>query len=313
MHVFTEPHEFDRQDRPVSLALGVFDGVHVGHQELIRRMIRAAREGEARAVIATFDPHPKAIVAPDRLPPAIQRLDQRLRALEALGPDGVWVIRFDAGFSRQSGPEFIQALLAHFGRLHSLHVGCRFTFGYQRSGNVALLQSLGAEWDFLIDPVPPVEREGAVVSSTRIRGLIQAGDLPAAARLLTRPWTLIGPVVRGEQLGRKLGFPTANVAAPGRVLPPGGVYAAWATFEGRRLPAAVNVGHRPTVAGQSAPLRVEAHLLDVDLDLYDRELELEFVRQLRPEQRFDSLTALTGQIARDIEATRAVLHQPAPA
>lgn len=307
MRVFTEPREFDRRDRPVSLALGVFDGVHLGHQELLRRMIRSARVADAHAVIATFDPHPKAVLAPDRLPPAIQRLDQRLRAFEGLGPDGVWVIPFDQRFSRQSGREFVHALLAHFGRLHSLHVGSRFTFGYRRSGNVALLQTLGAELGFQVDPVPPVEREGAVVSSTRIRGLIQAGDLAAAARLLTRPWTLIGPVVRGEQLGRKLGFPTANVDVPGRVLPPGGVYAAWATFEGRRMPAAVNLGRRPTVAGQTAPIRVEAHLLEVDLDLYDRDLELEFVCQLRPERRFDSLEALGAQIQCDVADTRRAL------
>lgn len=310
MHVFSDPLQFARQDRPVSLALGVFDGVHVGHQELIGRLIRTARAGNARAIVATFDPHPAAVVAPDRLPPAIQNLEQRLRAMEALSPDGVWVIAFDETFSRQSGEEFVRALLRHFGRLHSLHVGSRFTFGHRRSGNVALLQQLGRQLGFDVDPVDPVRRDGDVVSSTRIRRLIQTGELAAAARLLGRSWSLMGKVVRGEQLGRKLGFPTANLNVPGRVLPPGGVYAAWATFEERRVPAAVNIGRRPTVVGKTAPVRVEAHLLDVELDLYDRKLELEFVRQLRPEQRFDSLEDLSQQIARDVESTRQALNLP---
>jgi len=310
MHVFSDPRQFPRDDRPVSLALGMFDGVHVGHQELIGRMIRTARQGDARGVVATFKEHPKTVVAPDRVPPALQTLEQRLRCLEQLGADGVWLIPFDAAFSRQSGGEFVHGLKERFGALRSLHVGSRFTFGHRRSGNVALLQQLGQELGFDVDPVAPVRWDGDVVSSTRIRGLIQAGEFSAAARLLGRPWTLVGPVEKGEQIGRRLGVPTANVRAAGMVLPPNGVYAAWARLPDRRVAAAVNVGRRPTVTGETAPLRVEAHLLDLELDLYGRNLELEFVRRLRPEQRFPSLDALAEQIRLDLEATRQALIHP---
>lgn len=305
MELFAAPHEFAGRNQPLGLAIGVFDGVHVGHQELIRGMAaRAGHEGTL-PVVMTFDPHPNAVVRPDRTPPALQRLDQRLHAISTLGVAACWVVRFDRPFSQQTGEEFAKSLHAHFPRLRHLHVGSRFTYGHRRSGNVALLQAVGSKLGFAVEPVEPVAREGAAVSSTRIRSVIQGGDFAAAARLLGRPWVLRGAVERGEGLGRKIGVPTANVGVDGLVLPPLGVYAAWAAWAKHRVPAAVNIGRRPTVAGAHAPVRVEAHLVGVDADLYGRELDLSFLRQLRPEHRFDSLEALTAQIHRDIEATRA--------
>lgn len=305
MEVFAEPSEFTGRERPVSLAIGVFDGVHVGHQELIGGMVAGARAEGATPVVVTFDPHPNAVVHPDRTPPALQPLRQRLRAIETLGVAACWVVPFDRDFSRQGGEAFARSLKTLFPQLRRVHVGSRFTFGHRRSGHVSLLASVGAELGYAVEPVEPVEREGAIVSSSRIRKLIQEGDLAGARRLLGRPWTLAGIVERGAGLGRKIGVPTANVGVNRLVLPPLGVYAAWATWEGlqSRVPAAVNLGRRPTVADADAPVRVEAHLLDASPDLYGRELELEFLRQLRREQRFDSLEALTAQIRRDIQAT----------
>jgi riboflavin kinase/FMN adenylyltransferase len=305
MEVFAEPQDFSGRQQPLSLAIGVFDGVHVGHQQLIRGLLDRARPEGALPVVMTFDPHPNAVVLPKRTPPALQRLDQRLKAMATLGVAACWVVPFDRQFSLQTGRDFARSLRKRFPKLRRVHVGSGFTFGHHRSGNVALMQTVGTELGYAVEPVKPVECEGAVVSSTRIRALIQQGDFATGARLLGRPWVLAGTVERGDGLGRKIGVPTANVDAGGMVLPPLGVYAAWAIWENHRVPAAVNIGRRPTVAGAEAPVRVEAHLIDTEADLYDRELGLEFIRQLRPEQRFDSLEALTAQIRQDIEATHA--------
>ncbi|MCB1126442.1 MAG: riboflavin biosynthesis protein RibF [Verrucomicrobiae bacterium] len=306
MEIFAAPQEFAGRCRPVSLAIGVFDGVHVGHQELLRAMVKRAEAEGALPLVMTFDPHPKAVVRPESTPPALQRLDQRLQAISNLGVQASWVVPFDQPFSQQTGEEFAVSLRRLFPELRCVHVGSRFTFGHRRSGNVALLQEIGARLGYALEPVEPVVCDGAVVSSTRIRSLLQAGEFGAAAGLLGRPWILKGTVERGEGLGRRIGVPTANVAAGGMVLPPLGVYAAWAAWEDHRVPAAVNIGRRPTVAGAEAPVRVEAHLVGIEADLYGRPLELEFLRQLRPEQRFESLAALTSQIHRDIQATRTV-------
>lgn len=311
MEVFAEPRKFAGQNQPVSLAIGVFDGVHVGHQQLIGDMVARARGEGATPVVVTFDPHPNAVVHPERTPAALQPLRQRLQAIEALGVAACWVVPFDRDFSRQTGEAFARSLKASFPQLRRIHVGSRFTFGHRRSGDVGLLAAVGTALGYAVEPVEPVRRDGEVVSSSRLRKLIQAGDLVGASRLLGRPWSLAGIVERGRGLGHTIGVPTANVSVGGLVLPPLGVHAAWASWEDQRVPAAVNIGRRPTVAGADEPVRVEAHLLDVSPDLYDRELELEFLRQLRPERRFDSLDALTAQIRQDIQATRAVCRAQA--
>lgn len=304
---FHHPAEFGASGRPVAVAIGVFDGVHRGHQQVIRRLVEEGQRSGATTLVVTFDRHPNALVAPERTPPLIQSLGQRLRAIADLGPEAAWIIRFDRAFSQQPGEAFVRALARDFRPLASVFVGDRFHFGYRRSGNVALLERVGAELGFRTHAIQGVAAEGQVISSTRIREAIRAGDLDDAAGLLGRRYALAGTVIAGRRLGRELGFPTANLAVEGLVLPPGGVYAAVATWTGRRQPAVVNVGTRPTVDAHSLALHVEAHLLDFSGDLYGEELELAFVQRLRDERQFAEISALQTQIAADLRRAREVL------
>src|SRR2546425_834913 len=209
--------------RKVSAAIGMFDGVHLGHQQVIRQAISDAEQHEALSVVVTFDRHPNSIVAPQRVPPLIYSLPQKLRAIEAVGVDATLLLRFDEPFSRKTGEQFIRELGRDFGRLHSVCVGSTFHFGYKRSGNVELLKSLGAELNLQVHGLSAVALDGEVVSSTRIRESIRAGELDAAGQMLGREYLLCGVVQRGDGLGRKLGFPTANVDVTGLVVPPSGV------------------------------------------------------------------------------------------
>lgn len=291
--------------RKVCLAIGVFDGVHLGHQHIIRQTLADARQHDALGLVLTFDRHPSAIVAPDRVPPLIHSLPQKLRAIESLGVDGVLLVHFDPAFSQQTGEEFIRGLVRDLVRIQSICVGADFVFGCRRSGNVALLKTLGDELGFEVHGMAAVALDGQTVSSTRIREAISAGDLEAARQMLGRPYALCGRVVEGDRLGRQLGFPTANLEMDGRVLPPHGVYSAATTLDGRRYPVALNIGLRPTVTASPPALRIEAHLLDFDGSLYGQELEVELGVKLRAERRFDSPAELREQIARDILQVRA--------
>ena len=301
MRVIQTAPELEPGPRKVCAAIGVFDGVHLGHQQVIRQTVTDARQQEGVALVVTFDRHPNAIVAPDRAPPLIYSLPQRLRAVAELGVDATWLIHFDKAFSEQTGEEFIRGVARDLGHLHSICVGSTFTFGRRRSGDVSLLKTLGAELGFSVHGLAAVSLDGRGVSSTRIREAIRSGQLDAACQMLGRAYSLTGLVARGDQLGRKLGFPTANLDATGLVLPPNGVYAAHALVHGRSYRAVLNIGCRPTLRQPSPSLHVEAHLLDFSGELYDQPLELSFVAKLRDEQTFSSLAELQSQIGRDIE------------
>lgn len=288
------------------VAIGVFDGVHLGHQQVIRQTLADAARHEAQAVVLTFDRHPNAVVAPDRVPPMIYPLPQRLRAIAGLGCQAALVLPFDEALSRQTGEEFVRALASGLGHLVSVSVGSEFTFGHRRSGDVPLLRRLGGELGFAVHGLAAVAVDGQMVSSTRIREAIRTGHLDAASQMLGRDYALAGQVVHGAQLGRKLGFPTANLDTSGLVLPPGGVYAAHARLGGETHRAVVNIGWRPTVATGAPAVRVEAHLLDYDRDCYGQEMELHFIERLRDEQKFPGLDALRDQIRRDLEAAHQV-------
>lgn len=286
--------------RKLCLAIGVFDGVHLGHQQIIRQTVADARQHESDAVVLTFDRHPNSVVAPDRVPPLIYSLPQKLRAIESLGPDGLLLLHFDEAFSRQTGEEFVCGLVRDAGPIKSLCVGADFVFGYRRSGDVDLMRRLGAEFGFSVHGLAAVALEGRTVSSTRIREAIRAGDLDQAGQMLGRNYSLAGAVLRGDGIGRNLGFPTANIDTAGLVLPPNGVYAVHAQAGTDSWRAVLNIGFRPTLSHPAPQLRVEAHLLGFHGDLYGRELELSFVEKLRDERKFDSLAGLKEQIARDI-------------
>ncbi|HAV64286.1 MAG TPA: hypothetical protein DCY13_18210 [Verrucomicrobiales bacterium] len=304
MKILTQARDLPHAPRRVCLAIGVFDGVHLGHQQVIRQAIHDASHLEAASVVVTFDRHPNHVVAPHAVPPAIHSLEEKLGAMDRLGVEATLVIPFDVELSRQPARDFIGALAAGFGNIRAVCVGREFTFGHKRQGDVSLLESMGAEMGFRTHGLAAVSLDGQVVSSTRIREFIQNGDLDAASQMLGRDYTLTGTVVRGDQLGTRIGFPTANLAVNGLVTPPTGVYAVHAFHRGTPLRGVVNIGRRPTVSDHAPDLRVEVHLLDYSGSLYGQKLSLQFLRRLRDEQRFDSVESLAQQIAKDVAAAR---------
>ena len=307
MNVIHDAPVLDAKGRPVCLAIGVFDGVHLGHQQIIRQTIADARRQAGVALVVTFDRHPSQIVAPDRVPQFIYSRGQKLRAIELLGVDAVLEIPFDQEFSQKSGPQFIQQLKVDLGGIASICVGADFVFGCKRSGNVSVLKELGASLGFQVHGLAAVALDGLTVSSTRIREAIRLGQLDAASQMLGRPYALEGNVVQGDQLGRQFGFPTANVKVDGLVLPPQGVYAGAATVGGQVWPVALNIGVRPTLDLTKPALRVEAHLVGFEGDLYGQRLEVEIRRQLRGEKKFGSTEELKRQIALDVAAVSALV------
>jgi riboflavin kinase / FMN adenylyltransferase len=307
MKVLSAARDLQPGSRKVCAAIGMFDGVHLGHQQVIRQTVEDARQQDGLALVITFDRHPNAVIAPEKTPPLIHSLPQKLRAIQSLGVHATWLIEFDPTFSQVSGDAFARSLARDLGRLHSLCVGSAFTFGHQRSGNVALLKKLGQELGFQVHGLAAVSLGGRAVSSTRIRESIRAGGFDLAGQLLGRTYALAGTVRRGDQLGRQLGFPTANLEVAGLVLPPRGVYAVRAQVGDGQHDAVLNIGVRPTLELAQPPVQVEAHLLDFAGDLYGQELEATFVARIRDEQRFASLEALRAQIGRDIQTARRLL------
>jgi len=305
MKLIQTAKELGNGSRPVCLAIGVFDGVHLGHQQIIRQMVTAARQADAVALVVTFDQHPNAVVAPDRVPPRIYARSQKWRALADLGVEAVLEIPFDRPFSEKTGDRFVRELARDWGNLQRVCVGEDFVFGYRRSGNVALLQTLGAELHFQVAGLAPLTLDGQVVSSTRIREMIRGGNLDLASQMLGRPYAICGPVVAGDQIGRQLGFPTANLEISNLILPPNGVYAAKTKVHEACYPAALNIGLRPTVAAAAPQLRAEAYLLNFSGSLYGLELELEMGVKLRNEMRFASPAELRAQIEQDVARVRA--------
>ena len=304
MKVIQAANELKPGDRKVCLAIGVFDGVHLGHQQIIRQTIADAHQHNALALVLTFDRHPNSIVAPSRVPPLIYSLPQKLRTIESLGADQLLLVGFDKEFSEQSGEAFVRGLARDLGSIQSICVGADFVFGHKRSGDVALLKKLGGEIGFSVHGLAAVSLDGRIVSSTRIREMIRTGKIDAASQMLGRPYSIAGRVVEGDKLGRQLGFPTANFDVTGLVLPPNGVYSGLTKFMGRLHRVALNIGIRPTMISAKPELRVEAHLLDFNGELYGAELEIEIGEKLRDERKFTSSKELQAQIARDIATLR---------
>jgi riboflavin kinase / FMN adenylyltransferase len=300
MQVIRTAAELNAAGRKVCLAIGFFDGVHLGHQQIIRQTLADARQHDALALVITFDRHPNTVVAPSRVPPLIYSLPQKLRTIESLGADRLLLIHFDKPLSEQTGEAFIRGLVHDLGQVQSLCVGANFLFGHKRTGDVQLLKRLGAELKFIVHGLAAVSLDGKAVSSTRIREAIRLGHLDAASQMLGRTWSLAGMVVHGDGLGQKLGFPTANLDVAGLALPPNGVYAVHVEVGGRRCRSVLNIGLRPTLNRPEPQLRVEVHLIDFAADLYGRELEVTFLERLRGERKFASLAELRDQIARDI-------------
>lgn len=292
---------------PLSVAIGVFDGVHIGHQALIRLTAARAKQQGGSALAATFDPLPIQALAPGAPPSALSDVEERARLLHAVGADDVVVFHFTKQFAALTADEFIRRL-AEAGAVRQIFVGEDFQFGHERAGNVRTLAAAGPKYGFDVLVTPPVKLDGEVVSSTRIRNALLAGNVEIAAQLLGRPYAVKGTVVHGDKRGRALGFPTMNLAVPReRLLPRDGIYAMWATVNGERVRAAASLGVRPTF-GPGGDRVLEAYLLDWKGDAYGDTIEAAFVKRLRDELRFTSAAELSAQIARDVEATREALR-----
>lgn len=304
MKIASSPAELRRDGRRTCLAIGFFDGVHLGHQQVIRQTITDARQHDATAIALTFDRHPSTVVAPERTPRLIYTLEQRLEALELIGVDATLLVPFDRDFSRMKPEEFIAWLNDGLRRILSVCVGSSFTFGQKRLGNVSLLRRAGKQYGFTVHGLAAVALDGKTVSSTRIREAVRSGEFDAASQMLGRAYSLRGRVLEGNQRGRTLGFATANLETTGLVIPPNGVFAAKATPVGTDQSTAhravVNVGFRPTIDPDTPSPVVEAHLLDFDGSLYGHDLEITFLHRLRGERKFSSPEALKAQIRLDI-------------
>lgn len=294
---------------PSVVTIGVFDGVHRGHRAIIGRAVRAARDADLRSVAVTFDPHPMTVVGPDRVPPLLQPVQERVELLAASGVDVVLVLPFTRELSVLEPAAFVERVLAGSLDARRVVVGTNFRFGHRAAGDVELLAVLGVDHGFAAEAVTLLELEGLPISSSQVRDHLGTGDVEWATAALGRPWSYTGEVVRGDGRGRTIGVPTANVVAPAAILRPGGgVYAATAAQGDERWHAVVNVGTRPTFDGTTTT--VEAHLLGAsaqadDLDLYGQQLQLSFLARLRDEQRFEGPDELVAQIRADIDAARA--------
>jgi riboflavin kinase/FMN adenylyltransferase len=292
---------------PLFLAIGVFDGVHLGHQAVIGRALAGARRDQGTAVVVTFDPHPIRVLRPEQAPRLLTSTAHKLQLIRDLGVTHQLIIHFDRAFAATPPEDFIRALASAAQPLREICVGFEWSFGKDRAGNLALLQRLGCELDFAEVGVPAVEMDGEIVSSTLIRRTVENGDLARAARLLGREFTILGTVVEGDRLGRKLGFPTANLSAHNEQYPPNGVYAVEVRRGDRVQPGVANIGVRPTVKHAGGERLLEVHLFDFQEEIYGEDLEVTFRKFLRPEQKFAGLEELKRQIGQDAQAARDVL------
>jgi riboflavin kinase/FMN adenylyltransferase len=301
-------HGLDRypaEAPPSVVALGTFDGIHLGHRAVIGTAVERARALGVQAVALTFDPLPASVLRPGEALPEILSLEERLSRIAALGPDVALVIPFTLEFSRVEADAFVRDVLAGRLRAREVVVGFNHTFGRGARGTPDLLRDVAAPLAIRVHVVAPLRVDGVVVSSSSVREALRQGDVRRAASLLGRPYTIRGRVVRGAMRGRQLGFPTANLTPAGPMLLAAGVYAARAEWDGGSGPAVVNVGVRPTF-GESTPT-IEAHLLDVKVDLYDQPLSLAFVARIREEMKFPSVDALRARIGEDVAAARTLL------
>ena len=286
-----------------ALTIGVFDGVHRGHQLLFERLRAEAAVRQITPGILTFHPHPISVLRPEIEISYLTSLETRVEQLRTTGVDFVAVVQFTSELAQVSAQDFARILVEEAG-LKLLVAGHDFAIGRNREGTMEQLAGVGLELGFEVQPIELLPEDGAPVSSTRIRDALAAGAMEEAAELLGRPYTLRGPVVHGDERGRTIGFPTINLGlSPDLALPVDGVYVSRAQVDGRRLEGCTNIGVRPTFDGVRRV--VETHLLDFEGDLYDRVASVELLKMLRPEQRFDGPDALIAQIRRDVEDTRA--------
>ncbi|HYW73288.1 MAG TPA: bifunctional riboflavin kinase/FAD synthetase [Pyrinomonadaceae bacterium] len=294
-------HGTDNADiaRPTIVTLGVFDGLHRGHQLVMQTVVKRAQVTGAVPTVITFEPHPRAVLHPESAPPLLQTFDQKIEALGVLGIQQTIVIHFDQAFSQIRAEDFLREVV--LGRLQAreVYLGRGFFFGHNREGNIELLRRVSATLGFVADEIPEVRLRGHRIGSTRIRELLLHGRVNLARRMLGRPYGVEGPVVRGDERGATLGFPTANLCPHNRVIPRGGVYVTATLIEGHWRRSVTNIGTRPTF-GENPDSSVETHVIDWSGNLYGNVVRVRFLHRLRGEQKFGSIEELRNQIGRDV-------------
>ncbi len=289
------------------VTIGVFDGVHRGHQQIVGRAVQRARDTGQPAVVLTFDPHPSEVVRPGSHPAVLTPLRRKADLLAQLGVDVVCVMPFTTEFSRLDPAEFVHLVLVEHLHAAAVVVGENFRFGHRAAGDLSTLRTLGRTFGFSTEEVPLLRDDDVTLSSTFVRSSIDAGEVERAAEALGRPHRIDGIVVRGAGRGKQLGYPTANVRSDRHVaVPADGIYAGWAVLRGERLRAAISVGTNPTFEGKDRT--VEAFILDFDEDIYGVELGVEFVERIRGMEKFDRVEDLVEQMGRDVEKARRILR-----
>ncbi|HKX31047.1 MAG TPA: bifunctional riboflavin kinase/FAD synthetase [Blastocatellia bacterium] len=284
--------------RPSVLTLGVFDGLHLGHQEIVHTVVERALLIDAVPSLITFDPHPRQVLKPDTAPPLLQTFNQKMEGLRLLGIQQVVVLDFNLELAARSAEEFVRRYIVEALRAREVYLGKGFAFGHQRRGNIELLQRLAQQLEFIAAEVPEVQLRGHRISSTMIRRLLKVGRVNLARRMLGRAYGIEGSVIRGHGVGRQLLFPTANLEIQNRVLPADGVYVTLALVDGVWYRSVTNIGKRPTFGGESES-KVETHLIDFDRDLYGKTIRVRMLHRLRGEQKFSGVDQLRAQIAFD--------------
>ena len=298
-------HGTDNADiaRPTVLTLGVFDGLHLGHQLIMKTIVERARAVAAVPTVITFEPHPRAVLHPESAPPLLQTFDQKIEALGVLGIEQTIVIHFDEAFSQIRAQDFLRDVVVDRLQAKEVYLGCGFAFGHNREGNIELLRAVSNDLGFFADEVPEVRLRGRRIGSTRIRELLHQGRVNLARRMLGQPYGVEGRVVRGAERGVKLGFPTANIHPQNRVIPLNGVYVTAALIDGQWQRSVTNIGTRPTFESD-ATTSVETYVMNWSGDLYGDVVRVRFLRRLRDEKKFESLDQLRNQISADVNRTQ---------
>jgi riboflavin kinase/FMN adenylyltransferase len=304
MEILRSIPELEQLKGPLFLAIGVFDGVHRGHQAVISTSASHAQSAKGMPVVVTFDPHPEKVLRPSAAPHLLTATQHKIGLIRNLGVAHLLIIKFDRQFAATSPEDFVKQLVAHSKPLREICVGHEWSFGKDRRGNLDLLKKLGGQFDFDVVGIPPVKVNGTVVSSTAIRQAIENGDFGKAAEMLGREYAILGTVVCGDNLGKKIGFPTANLSARSEQFPPNGVYVAEARIGGTLHHGVVNLGVRPTVSSGKSERVLEIHLLDFNRDIYGEDIEVRFVKYLRAEKKFENVDALVRQIDADVRKAR---------
>ncbi|WP_187263705.1 bifunctional riboflavin kinase/FAD synthetase [Pontibacter beigongshangensis] len=307
MEVIRDIADFPKLTHAV-VTSGTFDGVHIGHQKILKRVQERARQAGGQSVVVTYWPHPRLVLFPeDNKLKLLSTIEERIAQLSSFGVDYLLIIPFTRDFSRITSRTFITDVLVRALNTKVLVIGYDHRFGKNREGSFEHLKARSQQYGFEVEEIPQQDVDDIAVSSTKIRKALESGDPPTATRYLGRYYSLSSVVEKGQQLGRTIGFPTANLAlpVPHKLIPANGVYAVWVHVVGERLPGMMNIGTRPTVDGSK--LTLEVHLLHFSGDLYGQTLTVEFVQQLRQEQKFEGLDALKAQLAKDKAATEQAL------